>query len=122
MSGVAKKHHIEVKIGTRKPIVYLVPKAQADGLKKVLTDYRIEDRSVPADEVFASLDQKFSKTGNIVAGLRLRDELTQVQLARKIGTSQSAIAAIENGNRKVGKAMAMKLAQVFKTNAKIFYG
>ena len=120
MSGAVKKPHIEVTIGTRKPSVYLVTQAQADGLRKILTDYRVEERSVPADEVFADLDQKFSKTGNILAGFRLRDELTQTQLARKIGTSQSAIAAIENGKRKIGKTMAMKLAKVFKTNFKIF--
>lgn len=120
MSEVARKPRIEVKIGTRRPSVYLVPKAQADGLRKILTDYRVAERSVPADEVFAALDQKFSKTGNILAGFRLRDELTQTQLARKIGTSQSAIAAIENGKRKIGKTMAMKLAKVFRTNFKVF--
>ena len=120
MSEVVKKPHIEVKIGKRRPSVYLVPKAKADGLRKILTEYRVSEHSVPADDVFTNLDQKFSKTGNILAGFRLRDKLTQTQLAQKIGTSQSAIAAIENGRRKIGKTMATKLAKVFKTSFQIF--
>lgn len=120
MSEVAKRAHIEVRIGKHRPTVYLVPKAQAEGLRKILTDYRIVEKYVSADAVFADLDQKFSKTGNVLAGFRLRDNLTQTQLAKKIGSSQSAIAAIENGRRKVGRTMAMKLAKVFKTNFQIF--
>ena len=73
-----------------------------------------------ADEVFALLDEKFSKVGNIVTGFRLRDGLTQAQLARKLKVHQTTVAAIEVGRRRVGKTMALKLGEIFKTNLAVF--
>ena len=120
MSEVAKRPHIEIKVGTRRPRLYLVPKDKAQGLEKILKDYLIDNSLVSADKVFKQLDKKFSKIGNVLAGFRLRDGLTQTQLAKKVNTSQPTIAAIENGKRKIGKNLAFKLANFFKTDYKIF--
>ena len=120
MSEAVKKPHIEIQIGTKKPRLYLVPKNKANGLEKLLEDYLIDNRIIPANKVFEKLDKKFSKAGNILAGFRLRDGLTQSQLAKLIKTSQPTIAAIENGKRNIGKALAAKLAKVFKTDYKVF--
>ncbi len=71
-------------------------------------------------------DPKFTKAynnpgleveiGDMITEIRLRFGLTQAQLARKIGTKQSSIARVENGNvlpslkflQKIAKAVGMK--------------
>lgn len=58
--------------------------------------------------------------GIILAGYRKRDGLTQAQLANKTGAHQSALAAMESGNRTIAKVMAKKLAKVFDTNYRNF--
>ena len=120
MSEVAKKPHIEVKVGSKQPRLYLVPKEKVNGLEKLLKEYLVENQLISSDEVFQEMDKRFSKVGNTLAGLRLRDGLTQVQLAKKVKTSQPTIAAIENGKRSVGKTLAFKLAKVFNTDYKVF--
>ena len=122
MSEAAKKLPIEIKgeKGLRK---YLVPAAKVKSIETLIKEYAVDSDDnalVSAEEVFEKLDKKYSKVGNILSGYRLNKGLTQTQLAKKIGSSQSAIASIENGKRKVGKAMATKLAKVFRTNFKSF--
>ncbi len=121
MSVAAKKHHIEIKVGAKRERLYRVPRAKAKSVEQLLSEYLVKSTElIPADKVFAELDQKYSKAGNILVGLRLREKLTQLQLAKKIGTSQPVIAAIENGHRKIGKTLAEKLARVFKTDFRLF--
>lgn len=121
MSEAVKKHHTEVKIGLRRPKHYVVPREIVSGLETILKQYlSVKEDKVPLDEVFGDINRKYSKSGNILVGFRLRDGLTQTQLAKKIGSSQSSIAAIENGKRKIGKTLSSKLAKVFKTNYKVF--
>lgn len=87
----------------------------------MIEEYRIDvEGSIYAGDVFKDLDKKYSKVGNILAGYRLREGLIQVQLSKKVKSSQSAIAAIENGSRKVGKTLAVKLAKIFKANYQSF--
>jgi transcriptional regulator with XRE-family HTH domain len=42
--------------------------------------------------------------------LRYRQDITQKQLADKIGVLQHHLSEMENGKRPIGKAMAKKLA------------
>lgn len=49
-----------------------------------------------------------------------RDQLTQTALAKKLGTTQSAIAEMEKGHRKIGIKMAKRIAQFFDTDYKEF--
>ena len=121
MSEVVKKHHIEIRVGLKSPRVYTVPKDIVNGLEKILRQYLTDkEENVLPDEVFKQINKKYSKIGNILIGFRLRDGLTQAQLAEEIGSSQPTIAAIENGTRSIGKSLAAKLAKVFKTNYKVF--
>lgn len=123
MSEAAKRRRIEVRIGTKRTKLFLVPKEKVRGIENLLAEYEVEGKQlVSAKEVFAELDRKFSEVGNVLAGFRLRDNLTQSALAKALGTSQPVIAAIENGKRKVGKKFAYKLGKVFKTDFRIFLG
>ena len=51
---------------------------------------------------------------------RMRDDLTQAELAKKTGMLQSHISEMEKGTRPIGKIVAKKFAQVFNTDYKLF--
>jgi len=74
-----------------------------------------EDESLPLEEVFPDLHQ-----GSAIRGLRLREGLTQEQLAHLLGVKRTNLSEMENGKRPIGKNMAKRLAQVLKTDYKVF--
>jgi DNA-binding XRE family transcriptional regulator len=88
----------------------------------VSSEVTVEGESdlIPADEVFADLYAKTTKPATVLRGLRIRDELTQAELAKMLGTEQSNIAKMETGTRSIGKAMAKRLAEIFKTDYRVF--
>ena len=43
-----------------------------------------KDKLIAADKVFKNLDKKYGKTGVTIRGLRIRDGLTQKDLAKKL--------------------------------------
>lgn len=67
------------------------------------------------EEVFPGLHP-----GSAIRGLRLREGLTQEQLARLLGIKRTNLSEMENGKRPIGKNMAKRLAQVLKTDYKVF--
>ena len=52
------------------------------------------------------------RPGRMLRGLRLREELTQAQLARAIGVPQSHVSAYERNARPIPADKAEKLAEV----------
>ena len=58
--------------------------------------------------------------GHALRGLRLRENLTQKQLAEMIGGKPSHISEMENGKRPIGKKIAKRLAKALRTDYKIF--
>ena len=74
-----------------------------------------EDESIPLEEVFPGLHQ-----GSAIRGLRLREGLTQEQLAHLLGVKRPNLSEMENGKRPIGKNMTKRLAQVLKTDYKVF--
>src|ERR1700688_4115660 len=115
MSAVAKRRLTEIKFGRGHQQIFLVPTAKANGLLKLIEEYKVNKDSelVDAENAFEDLNKKYTKAGALLQGFRLRDNLTQTQLAQKIGTSQPAVAAMESGDRPIGKTVAQKLAKVF---------
>lgn len=72
------------------------------------------------ETAFEDLIEKFSKAGAALRGFRLRDGLTQTELAKKIKTNQANLSKMEHGKRAIGKNIAKKLASIFKTDYRIF--
>lgn len=124
MSAPMKTHHTKattevVFTSGKKRTLYLVPKEKAAGLQSLLNDYRMDD-FVPAAEVFADLYSKYGRAGTAVRGFRVREDLSQNELAKKLGCPQSWISGWESGKRPLGKKMARKLADVFGTDYRVF--
>ena len=122
MSAVAKTRLTEITFGKGHQQIFLVPTTKANGILKLIEEYRVDkdNELIDAENAFADLHKKYSKAGSLLQGFRLRDDLTQTQLAKKLGTSQPAVAAMESGDRPIGKAVAKKLAKIFDTDYRNF--
>ena len=78
----------------------------------------IDEETVSIEEAFDDLYKDIGKPAMLLRGFRKRDELTQAQLAKKLDTTQSAIAEMENGQRKIGLKMEKKIAAFFEMDYK----
>ncbi|MBT6121140.1 helix-turn-helix transcriptional regulator [bacterium] len=105
---------------------YVIENVSKEKFHNILTLYQAQDESLSAEQIIqetlASIpgDQKYKESGFFLRQLRLRDELTQKELAEKIGLKQANISAMEKGTRAIGKQLAKKLSNVFKVHYKVF--
>ena len=76
--------------------------------------------SIPWREVFKKDIAKYSEPGLVLRGSRAKEKLTQKELAKTIGVSQHHISEMENGKRPIGKEMAKRFAEFFKTDYRAF--
>src|SRR5205814_828465 len=99
-----------------------VPRILNSIKKSVILDdgYVIDNETMTADEFFKSMGVDYSKPGMIVRDCRIRDDLTQEELAKKLAILQTHVSEIENNKRPIGKALAKKLAKVFNINYRMF--
>ena len=102
--------------------VFRLPREKAKGLLTLIKDFEVLDDglSVPSGEVFKKLHEKYGKAGTVIRGCRSRDGLTQVALAKCLGIPQADVSLMETGKRSIGKKMAKRLAEVFKTDYRVF--
>jgi DNA-binding XRE family transcriptional regulator len=84
-------------------------------VETILTEPAEGDDTLALSEVFPGLHP-----GSAIRGLRLREGLTQEQLAEKIGVKRPHISAMERGKRPIGKAMARRLAEALQTDYRVF--
>lgn len=63
---------------------------------------------------------KHSEGGQMLRGSRHKEEVTQKELALALGISQHHISEMENGKRPIGKEMAKRFSEFFKTDYRIF--
>lgn len=78
------------------------------------------EETVSAGEVLAELFPGEQRPSVVLRGLRAKEDLTQSDLARKLGITQPDVANMECGRRAISKEMAKKLAKIFKTDHRIF--
>jgi transcriptional regulator with XRE-family HTH domain len=72
------------------------------------------------------LDIKYEKGGenmnaNSFKALRLRNGMTQKEFGDLLGVSESTIAAIENGRRRISDQVRARLAQKVEVNDDLIY-
>lgn len=60
--------------------------------------------------------------GNTLKALRLRDTLTQAQLAQKLGLTKSVISAYETGLRLPSYDVLIHIARIFKVSTDFLLG
>jgi DNA-binding XRE family transcriptional regulator len=69
----------------------------------------------PAEEVFSA-----AHPGSRLLGLRVREGLTQKDLADKLGVRQHHISEMEKGKRAIGLEMAKRISSMFDVSYKAF--
>lgn len=62
----------------------------------------------------------FCSPGNVLRGLRVREELTQKELARRVNCSPAHISDMEHDRRPIGKEMARRLVEALGTDYRVF--
>ncbi len=115
---------------THKGTLYRIPKSVAEKYRvakpKVSPDVKKSDSaksdSILADDLFAELDQKFTKPGALLQGLRHRESMSQIEFANKINVSQSDLSKMEHGKRPIGKVVAKRIAQQFGIDYRMLLG
>jgi DNA-binding XRE family transcriptional regulator len=110
---------VRITVEGKRPAIYLVPPGKAESIESLLAEYRMDD-FVPAGMVLRDVHVEYGKAGSVLRGFRLRDGLTQTELAKRIGCPQSWVSAWESGSRALGKKIAQKLAKIFKTDYRVF--
>ena len=75
---------------------------------------------IPAEEVFKDFHAKYTKHGSALRGARLKEEMTQVELADKLQITQSDLSKMEYGKRTIGKKMAKRLAKILNIDYRVF--
>lgn len=97
-----------------------VPQSKMKPILKILQPYRVESEFVPAEEVFRRFGTGFGTPGSVWQGSRLKENLTQVQLAKKLGIAQNYLSDLETGRRKISVKMAEKLSNVLNIDYRVF--
>lgn len=111
-----------VRIGNKK---FTVPKETAKAVLVLLrgsveSENQSDVISFHNSEVIRSLDAKFTRPGATLLGARIKEGLTQVELADKLKISQTNLSKMESGKRPIGKAMAKRIAKVLNIDYRLF--
>lgn len=79
-----------------------------------------KEKIIPWREVFHSGIEEFTEIGLMLKGARAKAELTQKEVAEKLGIKTHHISEMEHGKRTIGKAMAHRLAKIFDIDYRLF--
>lgn len=78
------------------------------------------EKNIPWREAAKRDLRKYSEGGQMLRGSRFKAEVSQKKLAEVLGISQHHISEMENSKRPIGKEMAKRFAQFFKTDYRLF--
>ena len=122
MPAHMKKHHTEQQ---EKSYIHL-----SDGLNtyaipaKVANQYLVEmdddETQISSDDVFRDINDKYTKAGALLKGVRAREGLNQNDFAKAIGVTQANLSKMENGKRRIGRIVAKRIEEAFDVNYKSF--
>ena len=112
MLAVVKKPRIEMSIqgeGANEIIAWIRKKYEV----AVLSTDKAEE-SIPVEETEFWKDMEKNRVGNLLAGARLKAQLTQGQLAEKLEIRQNMISDYERGRRPLSPGMAKRFSAVLQ--------
>jgi len=114
MSALTKRRTMTDYVEVR----FKVPLQNLAQVKQALASYGAitEDAdAVPWEEVYPDFNGSVA-----LRGARKREALTQKELAKLAGVSQTHISEMEHGKRPIGKEMAKRLASILKVDYRVF--
>lgn len=120
MSAPMKKHPIKSKTHAgvlmvhHAGIVYKIPEKVA---QKYIDQ---EETTISPSVIFAAVNKKYTKPGALLRGLRVRENLTQIEMAEKLHVTQSDISQMESGTRAIGRTIAQRIEKLFDVDYRSF--
>jgi DNA-binding XRE family transcriptional regulator len=125
MSAAVKMLHTEITIRhENETIKFKFPIEAGRGLLNFLNGLKNSNeysRSVyQAEEVFPNIKDPLKRIGIIFRGIRIKNDLTQVEMAERLALDQSDISKIEKGKRPIGKTLAKKIEKEFSVDYRRF--
>ena len=79
--------------------------------------------SIAIEETDFWKEMQSNRIGNLLSAARLKANLSQAQLADKLGVRQNMISDYERGNRRLSPAMAKRIAEILQLKfERISYG
>lgn len=72
------------------------------------------------DDTPVPIDMGGVKPCDYLRGIRYREDLTQKEMAARLGVTPANLSAMERGKRPIGKALAKKIAGIFGGSYKSF--
>jgi DNA-binding XRE family transcriptional regulator len=111
----------------RAEIALTVPSVNAlivlDAIRSVLklAGHKVRRVNEEGEELFDA--REVFPEGNaamLLRGYRVKLDMTQKELAGKLGTTQNRVSDMESGKRPISRNMAIKLGQLFDTPYKSF--
>ena len=120
----ARLTEVKVLIGKEKPRIFLVPNENLSEVsarvRELMGAAQEGSDFVPAEKIFPSLADPERRPGVALRAARLRADMTQVDLAVKIGCEQADISKMESGRIPIGKVRAKKLGAALAINYRVF--
>lgn len=88
--------------------------------KHVAERYLVSDDSVSPEDVFAEINREHTQPGILLKGIRIRENLTQAEMAEAMAVTQSDISQMEHGHRPIGKMIAKCIEKRYGVHYKVF--
>lgn len=82
--------------------------------------YRLANEAVDAESIFSEINTLYTKPGALLRGIRICENLTQIEMAKKIKVTQSDISQMESGTRRIGRTIAERIEKLFAVNYRLF--
>jgi DNA-binding XRE family transcriptional regulator len=113
--------------GERTEISLSIPTAKArvvlDAIRGILPMAGLKVRRIneEGEELFTS-QEVFPEGSPAMAlrGLRGKEDITQAELAERLGISQNMVSDMESGKRNISLKMAKRIGEEFKISYKVF--
>ena len=135
MSGHTKK--LRISAGTKKEArrfalsareiggsierTFILPEDKTKGIMSIIQEFEVPASGrEEIEKLFAKLNKEHTEAGVMLRSARLREELTQKQLAQKLGIPQGHISAMEHGKKAIGKKTARRLSEILNISYKVF--
>lgn len=122
MSVVVKMPLIKIEVTEgKKRKLYLVSVESAHAVQTLLGQLDESTKgSILATKLFPDLADPKKTPGIALRGVRLRLDLTQKEMAEKIGVTQGDLSKMEKGLRPIGKKLAMRIGKVLDIDYRRF--
>ena len=77
-----------------------------------------EDESIAVEETDFWKEMQSNRIGNLLSAARLKADMSQFQLAEKLGIRQNMISDYERGKRRLTPAMAQRIAKILQIDVR----